>query len=73
VESLRRKTYGTLIISAVGFISAVTLLYITWTTKLSDNNLMRLLHTAPIIVGIPVGYLMYRYSKKSCEITTILQ
>lgn len=65
VESLRRKTYGTLIISAVGFISAVTLLYITWTTKLGDNNLMRLLHAAPIIVGIPAGYLMYRYSKKS--------
>ncbi len=64
VQSLRTKSYGALIISAIAFISVGTFVYLTWTTKLGADNLTRLLYATPILVGIPAGYLMYRRQKR---------
>ncbi len=68
VQSLRKKSYGTLAIASTGFISVGTLIYLTWMTKLGSDHLTRLLYATPILVGIPAGYLMYRYVKKNRQV-----
>lgn len=64
VESLRQKKYGLLSIASVGFFSLGVLIFLTWTTKLGENTLDRIIYASPLLVGIPAGYLMYRYLKK---------
>jgi APA family basic amino acid/polyamine antiporter len=64
VQSLHKKHYFPLVVSAIGFVSLGILLYLTWTTKLGTNNWDRTLYAMPLIIGMPVGYLMYRRSKK---------
>lgn len=64
VQSWRKKSYGSLLIAAIGFVSVGALVYLTWMTKLGDNHLTRLFYATPILIGIPVGYAMYRLAKK---------
>jgi hypothetical protein len=64
VQSWRTKHYGSLITAALGFFSVGTFFYLTWTTKLGSNTVDRLLYATPILIGIPAGYLMYRWAKK---------
>lgn len=63
VQSWRKKYYGSYIIAALGFVSVFTLFYLNWTTKMGADNFTRMLYAAPIIIGIPAGYLMYRSIK----------
>lgn len=64
VESLRQKRYGILSIASIGFFSLGVLIFLTWTTKLGDTTLDRIIYASPLLIGIPVGFLMYRYLKK---------
>jgi amino acid transporter len=64
VQSLHKKHYVSLAIASIGFVSLGILLYLTWTTKLGDNNWDRILYAMPLIIGLPVGYAMYRRTKK---------
>ncbi len=63
VQSLRKKMYGTLSITILGFISLAILFFLIWTTKLGDTVGERLLYAAPMLIGIPTGYVMYRFLK----------
>lgn len=63
VQSWRKKNYGILCITTLGFASLGMLLFLTWTTQLGADRISRLLYASPIIVGIPAGYLMYRWVK----------
>lgn len=65
VQSWRKKSYGILIISTIGFASLGMLLFLTWTTQLGTETMGRLLYATPVIIGIPAGYLMYRWVKKA--------
>lgn len=71
VQSWRKKKYSSLIISSLGFISVNTLIYLTWMTKLGNNNFIRLCYAAPILIGIPVGYGMYRWAKNKHRISSL--
>ena len=64
VQSLHKKQYVSLAVASIGFVSLGILLYLTWITKLGDNNLDRILYATPLIIGIPAGYLMYRRAKR---------
>lgn len=64
VQSLRTKSYSSLIISSIGFFSVGAFLYLTWTTQMGDDIMWRFIYSAPILLGVPAGYLMYKYSKK---------
>ncbi len=61
VQSRRKKMYGTLAVTLLGFISLGILFFLTWTTKLGDTTAERLLYATPMLIGIPAGYLMYRF------------
>lgn len=63
VQSLRKKMYGTLAVTIPGFISLGILFFLTWTTKLGDTVGERLFYAAPMLIGIPTGYVMYRFLK----------
>jgi len=65
VQHLRKKNYWSLVTTTIAFFSLGVLLYLTWTTKLGADQWARVLYAAPIIIGIPVGYLMYRWVKRN--------
>ncbi|MFH1832005.1 MAG: APC family permease [bacterium] len=67
VQSWRKKIYGSFLMAGISFISMGALLFLTWTTTLGDNNLERFLHATPILIGIPIGYLMFRWAKKKYQ------
>lgn len=64
VQSRRKKMYGSVVMAALGFVSLGILFFLTWTTKLGDTTLERLLYATPVIIGVPAGYLMYYHLKK---------
>lgn len=64
--NLQHKDYIQLFVALLGFISLAVVLYFTWTTQLgSDGNLMKVIYITPILVGIPLGFVMYKYLKNA--------
>ncbi|MFH1832004.1 MAG: APC family permease [bacterium] len=70
VQSWRKKIYGVLVMAAISFFSMGILLFLTWTQNLGNNNWERLIYSTPILIGIPIGYAMYRWSKKKYQTIT---
>lgn len=63
--NVKHKNYLQLCITLLGFISLALIFYFTWTTQMgTDDNLQRLLYAAPVILGIPLGFIMYKMLKK---------
>jgi amino acid transporter len=54
------KNYIALLITLLSFISLFILLYFTWTTQMGPDNVTRTLYATPILVGIPLGLIMYK-------------
>ncbi len=68
--NLIHKDYPQLIVSMLGFASLSVILYFTWTTAMgTDSNLMRLLYATPILIGMPLGLLMYKLSSRRTATT----
>jgi amino acid transporter len=63
--NIQHKDHVQLLITLLGFISLIIILYFTWTTAMGiTDNLIRLMYATPIIIGVPLGLLMYKYLKK---------
>jgi amino acid transporter len=66
----KNKNYLQLFITLLGFVSLFIIFYFTWTTRLgTTDTLLRLIRVTPVIIGVPLGLVMYKILKKSNPVT----
>ena len=58
----QRATMFQLALTGLGFLSCSVLIYFSW-QSIGSDNIARLLHTSPLLVGVSLGLLMYKKKK----------
>jgi len=63
----QKKDYARMLMSVIALASCAVLLYFGW-MKMGDDTLMRLTNASPVLVGLIVGFVMYKM-QMSCSVT----
>lgn len=64
IYDLKKSLYSSLVMTILGFVSLAVAVYFTW-ENLGDDLLTRLIYASPVIVGLAIGYGIYKLAKKN--------
>ncbi len=70
VVHCRRKSYSNILISLLAFSSLGLLTYYNW-MSIGDDTMMRLMYAAPLVVGLGLGFAMFKIQKQRTHTASI--